>query len=433
MDHAVLGTSAPALELILDPGEAVLVPPARIAWMSQDVAIEAGVSTLVRLRAGDQPVLACLATNGHAEIVTCSPMETAGLVVDEDYFLCAGPGAVVEPFEGLFERGIAIGGKGVVFLCAGGTRREYSLDPGESLVVEQAHVVALDHRIQVSEAGGTRVSLAGPGRVWVQTARLPAIEHGAPVTPMEPAPAQPPAARMTLMDLPIVSPEELRAPNEPAAGGLFAAASFFDEGAVPASTELPGLTPWQPTVEPEPGPTVWELVAQAEEPEAPSWQPPDPTAGPPEAPGPHLETATTAPEPAALAATPTPASADDLIAARLERLGVTRVSATASEPAVDLASAVGAPASPPAPAAPEPEQKASDATPALTALATSSPTAAEAEPALDPGDRQSEMDPIFMLRQSRVMQIVKEEEDDPPPVSPTAGRLGFLKRLFRRK
>ncbi len=196
MEHTVLGESAPALEVVLQAGEALLAAPARLAWLSHGVVEDSLDPGLVRLRSPEAPALVGIVINAPSQIVSCLAPETDGLVLDAEYFLCAGSGVGAIAVEGVFERGLAFAGEGLVFLGIGGARKEYALDPGETLLVEEGHIVALDKSVGLRPGSGSRVALTGPGRVWVQTSRIshapsPALAEPSSQQAVAAAPAPP--------------------------------------------------------------------------------------------------------------------------------------------------------------------------------------------------------------------------------------------------
>lgn len=227
MDHRILGTTLPVLEITLQPGERVMSEAGELSWMTS--AIELHTSTqkagggglfgaLKRVAGGGTLFMTEYTANGAAGTVafaTKVPGAILPVAVDagRDYlihrhgFLCGTPDVSLSlGFQRSLGAGIFGGdgfvlqkvtGRGQAWIELDGEVVEYELKPGETLRVHPGHVGMFEARVSFDITmlrgiknvlfGGDGLFLAaltGPGHVWLQSLPLPNLAHAlAPYLP----------------------------------------------------------------------------------------------------------------------------------------------------------------------------------------------------------------------------------------------------------
>jgi len=221
IDFKVLGAEMQFVEIELDPGESALAEAG--AMMYKDSAVE--MQTIFgdgsggdgggfmdkllgagkRLLTGESLFMTVFTNKGSAKahvafgapypgnILPVHLKDIGGtLICQKDSFLCAAKGVAVGIF---FQKKILTGlfggegfimqkleGDGLVFMHAGGTVVDRTLNAGETLHVDTGCVVAMEPGVQfdIQQAGGIKsalfggeglffATLRGPGRVWLQS------------------------------------------------------------------------------------------------------------------------------------------------------------------------------------------------------------------------------------------------------------------------
>ena len=219
MEHKILGTVMPVLEMHLDPGESVVSESGELSWMSASIELHTSTGgggakglfgTLKRAVGGGGLFLTEYTAKGAAGVVafaskvpgTIIPVEIGGTgyMVHRHGFLCGSPSVhVTVGFQRSLGAGI-FGGEGFILQKLAGPAQAwvefsgevvaYDLQPGETLRVHPGHVGMFEERVSfdIVTVHGIRnvlfggdglflAALTGPGRVWLQSLPLPNLAH----------------------------------------------------------------------------------------------------------------------------------------------------------------------------------------------------------------------------------------------------------------
>lgn len=218
MDHRIIGTTLPVLELQLASGESIVAVSGELSWMSQSIQLQTtsgasgglgglfkrvaggGSLFMTRYTAEGAPGLLAFATKmpGHIMSVDVSPQAT--YMTHRHGFLCGTEGVEASvAFQQSLGAGI-FGGSGFILQRIAGTGQAwveldgevvpYTLAAGETLRVHPGHVGMFDASVNFSITriqgirnmlfGGDGIFLAaltGPGRVWLQSLPLSNLAH----------------------------------------------------------------------------------------------------------------------------------------------------------------------------------------------------------------------------------------------------------------
>ena len=220
MNHRIIGTTLPVLEMQLQPGESVEAVSGELSWMSQSINMHTttglggggGILGMFKRVAGGgslfmteytaqgAPGIVAFATRvpGHILPVDVSPAKT--YMIHRHGFLCATPGVELSVgFQQSLGAGI-FGGDGFILQKLGGTCQAfieldgevvpYDLGPGETLRVHPGHVGMFEAGVSfgITRIPGIRnmlfggdgiflATLTGPGRVWLQSLPLSNLAH----------------------------------------------------------------------------------------------------------------------------------------------------------------------------------------------------------------------------------------------------------------
>jgi uncharacterized protein (TIGR00266 family) len=220
MNHRILGTTLPVLELQLQPGESVVAVSGELSWMSQSIQLRTGaqfggdggfLGAFKRVAGGGSifmteysaqgaPGLLAFATRvpGHILPVQVNPNQT--YMIHRHGFLCATPGVDLGVgFQQSLGAGI-FGGDGFLLQRLGGSCQAwieldgevvtYDLQPGETMRVHPGHVGMFEGIVQfkITRIQGIRnmlfggdgiflAALTGPGRIWLQSLPLSNLAH----------------------------------------------------------------------------------------------------------------------------------------------------------------------------------------------------------------------------------------------------------------
>ncbi len=221
MQTRIHGTTMPALEVLLQPGEAVIAEAGELSWMSQSITLNthtqfaggggflgvikrmAGGGTLfmTEYRAQGSPGEIAFATKVPGHIL---PLELRTgydeYMIHRHGFLCGTPGVQLGVgFQQSLGAGIFGGdgfllqkvtGQGTAWLELSGEVVVRDLQPGETLRVHPGHVGAFQASVsfQITRVPGIRnlifggdglflAALTGPGRIWLQTLPISNLAH----------------------------------------------------------------------------------------------------------------------------------------------------------------------------------------------------------------------------------------------------------------
>jgi uncharacterized protein (TIGR00266 family) len=220
MNHRILGSTLPVLELQMQPGESVVAVSGELSWMSQSIEMQTttqhggggGLMSVIKRVAGGGslfmteytaqggPGLLAFATKmpGHIMPVDVSPAKV--YMIHRHGFLCATPGVDLSVgFQQSLGAGI-FGGDGFLlqklagncqaFIELDGEVVPYDLKAGETLRVHPGHVGMFEMSVSfgITRIQGIRnmlfggdgiflAALTGPGRVWLQSLPLSNLAH----------------------------------------------------------------------------------------------------------------------------------------------------------------------------------------------------------------------------------------------------------------
>lgn len=208
MQYRILGDTMPAVEVILNNGEAMYTQSGGMAWMSEGLEMttnaKGGVlKSIGRMMAGESLFMATYTARRDNAVIAFSstvageilPVDLAqhqGMICQKGSFLCATPGVSMEiALTKRFSAGLFGGegfilqratGNGLLFLEIDGDKVERTLAPGEVLLVDSGNIVAFDssvqYEIQMVKGVGNilfggeglfNTKLTGPGTVILQT------------------------------------------------------------------------------------------------------------------------------------------------------------------------------------------------------------------------------------------------------------------------
>ena len=220
MDHRIVGTTLPVLEVQLQPGESIVSVAGELSWMSQSIDMHTSTQhgggggffgALKRVAGGGSLFMTEFTAQGAAGLVAFAthvpghilPVQVSGgqtYMIHRHGFLCATPGVELSVgFQQSLGAGI-FGGDGFLLQKLGGQCQawieldgevvEYNLGAGESLRVHPGHVGMFEASVNFAITriqgiknmlfGGDGIFLAqltGPGKVWLQSLPLSNLAH----------------------------------------------------------------------------------------------------------------------------------------------------------------------------------------------------------------------------------------------------------------
>jgi uncharacterized protein (AIM24 family) len=220
MKADVKGSILPVLELILEPGEAVVSTHGDLAWMTPNIQLSQTTNTggaggfmagLKRVAGGAGIFLTRYEASGAAGMLVLAaklpgrifPVEIAAgseYIVHRHGWLCGTPGisptvAMQQTFGGAIFGGEGfilqrLEGEGTAWIELSGEVSTYELAAGQSLCVHPGHVGAFHATVSFQttrmqgvanymfgDDGHHVVVLTGPGTVWLQSMPLPNLAH----------------------------------------------------------------------------------------------------------------------------------------------------------------------------------------------------------------------------------------------------------------
>jgi uncharacterized protein (TIGR00266 family) len=221
VQHKVVGTLMPVLEVSLDAGESVFAESGELSWISASIQLHTSTSAggqqggfmnvLGRALAGATifmteytaqggPGLAAFCAKLPGQIM---PVELTGREaywVHRHGFVAATPGVQLNVafqqrlgagiFGGTGFRMQRISGQGLAWVELHGEVVVYDLQPGNTLRIHPGHVAMFQEGMQFNittvpgirnalfgNAGLFLATITGPGRVWLQSMTLPHLAH----------------------------------------------------------------------------------------------------------------------------------------------------------------------------------------------------------------------------------------------------------------
>jgi uncharacterized protein (TIGR00266 family) len=221
IEYRIFGEDLQFVEIILDPGEAVVAEAGAMMYMDRDIKMEtifsdgsssggggfkntlfdagkrlisgAGLFMTVFQNTGNRKEAAAFAAPYPGTIVTANLAEMGGtLICQKDAFLCAARGVAISI---AFQKKIGVGlfggegfimqrldGDGLAFMHAGGAIIRRDLSQGELIKLDTGCLVAMSPTVNydIQMAGGIKTALfggeglalatlEGPGAVWLQS------------------------------------------------------------------------------------------------------------------------------------------------------------------------------------------------------------------------------------------------------------------------
>jgi uncharacterized protein (TIGR00266 family) len=219
MDHRILGTTLPVLEIQLAPGESVESVSGELSWMTRSIELSTttgsgggGLGGLFRRVAGGgslfmtkytangAPGMVAFATKMPGHILPVDLAPGGDYMIHRHGFLCATDGVQVSvAFQQSLGAGIfggdgfvlqKVSGSGQAWIELSGEVVPYTLAAGETLRVHPGHVGMFESGIgfEITRIkgitnmlfGGDGIFLAaltGPGKVWLQSLPLANLAH----------------------------------------------------------------------------------------------------------------------------------------------------------------------------------------------------------------------------------------------------------------
>lgn len=220
MEHKIIGTTMPVLEMQLAPGESVVAESGELSWMSASItmttstkaagskgvfgvmkrALGGGSIFMTEYRADRGPGVVAFATKVPGLILPIAVGGGREYMIHHHGYLCGSPdvelsigfqqslGAGLFGGEGFVLQKVA--GSGQAWIELDGELVEYQLGPGDQILVHPGHVGMFEAGVSFSITripgikniifgadGLFLVSLVGPGHVWLQSLPLPNLAH----------------------------------------------------------------------------------------------------------------------------------------------------------------------------------------------------------------------------------------------------------------
>ncbi|HXM17620.1 MAG TPA: TIGR00266 family protein [Candidatus Tumulicola sp.] len=220
MDHRILGTTMPVLEMTLGAGESIVATPGELSWMSANVqmrtstqmagsaglfgalkrALGGGGLFMTEYSAQNAAGMVAFAAKIPGQILPVDVTPGKGYMIHKHGFVCGTSGVELSiGFQRTLGAGV-FGGNGFILQKLAGTASAwielggeiviYELAPGQTLLVHPGHVGMFDESVKFDITmirgikniifGGDGVFLAqlsGPGKVWLQSLTLPNLAH----------------------------------------------------------------------------------------------------------------------------------------------------------------------------------------------------------------------------------------------------------------
>jgi len=220
MQHKIIGSTMPVLEMTLEPGDSIIAEAGELSWMTSSIELRTSTSAganrgffgaikravgggslfMTEYRSNSGSGLVAFATKVPGHILPVDVSRDRGYLIHRHGFLCGT--SAIELSVG-FQRSLGagvfggqgfvlqkIGGEGAAWVELDGEVVTYDLTPGETLRVHPGHVgmfeATVDFNITMLPGirnilfGGDGLFLAaltGPGRVWLQSLPLSNLAH----------------------------------------------------------------------------------------------------------------------------------------------------------------------------------------------------------------------------------------------------------------
>jgi len=220
MDHRIVGTTLPVLEMTLAANESIVSEPGELSWMSANIGLrtstamagQSGVFGVLKRAVGGGSLFMTEYTAQGGSGMVAFAAKIPGQILDIDVapgqgymchkhgFVCATPGIELTiGFQQSLGAGV-FGGNGFILQKIGGTAKAwvelggeivvYDLQPNQQLLVHPGHVGMFQEqvRFEITMLRGIKnilfgsdglflAKLTGPGRVWLQSMTLANLAH----------------------------------------------------------------------------------------------------------------------------------------------------------------------------------------------------------------------------------------------------------------
>ena len=219
MEHKIVGSTMPVLEIQLAQGDAIVAESGQLSWISSTIemktaasggghgllgalgrAASGGTLFLTEYTAHGGPGIVAFAARVPGHIVAQQVGRGQELMVHRHGYLASEPGVSASiAFQKSLGGGIfggegfilqKLAGQGTAWVELSGEVVTYDLGPGETLRVHPGHVGMFQESVSfdIVTIKGIRnrlfggdgmflVQLKGPGRVWLQSMPLPTLAH----------------------------------------------------------------------------------------------------------------------------------------------------------------------------------------------------------------------------------------------------------------
>jgi uncharacterized protein (TIGR00266 family) len=220
VEHRILGTTMPVLEMDLQPGESIISEAGELSWMTSSIqmqtstqmgggggvfgafkrAASGGTLFMTEYRAEGSPGSVAFATKVPGNILSFNVGGGQTYMIHRHGFLCATPGAELTigfqqslgagVFGGAGFRLQKLAGNATAWIELSGELITYDLKPGETLRVHPGHVGMFEQGVsfEITRIKGIKnmifgsdgiflAALTGPGKIWLQSLPLPNLAH----------------------------------------------------------------------------------------------------------------------------------------------------------------------------------------------------------------------------------------------------------------
>lgn len=224
MRYQIHGAPLPVVVMELEPGESINTQVGAMGWMTPNLkmatntgggigkAFTRGITgesifQNTYTAEGGKGILAC-PSKFPGDILAIQVSGGSSIIAQKSAFLACESGVSMSIF---FQKNVGAGffggegfimqkfsGKGTVFLEIDGSVVKYTLDPGESLMIDNGYLAAMDETVSIDVEmvrgfknmvlggeGLTNTRVTGPGNVWLQT--MPISQVAASLKPFFPS------------------------------------------------------------------------------------------------------------------------------------------------------------------------------------------------------------------------------------------------------
>ena len=216
MEYTILGGNLPVVECRLNEGEVMMTESGAMSWMSPNMKMETTSNggfkkSLGRMFSGEklfQNRYTATGGNGMIAFASSFPGEIKaleitpekGIIAQKSAFLAAEAGVELSLYmndslskgflggEGFIMQKIS--GRGIAFIEIDGSIVEYTLQPGQQIVVDTGYLAAMEETVTMSVQtisgakniifggeGIVNTVLTGPGKIYLQTMPLQSVGH----------------------------------------------------------------------------------------------------------------------------------------------------------------------------------------------------------------------------------------------------------------